>query len=104
VVMGESLTISTVAIAHGNVTVQIKESPKVSQPLPFAKGGETTVVPETSIRVEEEKGKFFVMEGGVTIRELVGALNALGISARDIISVLQAVKAAGALQAELEVL
>lgn len=104
VVMGENLTISTIAISHGNITVQIKEDLKVSQALPFAKGGETVVVPETRMRVEEEKGKFFMMEGGVTIRELVGALNALGISARDIISVLQAVKAAGALQAELEVL
>jgi flagellar P-ring protein precursor FlgI len=104
VVMGENFKITTVAISHGNITVQIKEDPRISQPLPFAKGGETTVVPQTEMRVEEEKGKFFLIEGGVTMRELVGSLNALGISARDIISVLQAIKAAGALQAELEVL
>lgn len=104
VVMGENFTISTVAISHGNITVQIKEDPRVSQPLPFSEGGETTVVPSTRMRVEEEKGRFFLVQGGVTIRELVSSLNALGISARDIISVLQAVKAAGALQAELEVL
>lgn len=105
VVIGENLTISTVAVSHGNITVQIKEDPRISQPMPFApQGAETVVVPDTRMRVEEEKGKFFMVEGGVTIRDLVGALNALGISARDIISVLQAVKAAGALQAELEVL
>jgi flagellar P-ring protein FlgI len=105
VVMGENFAISTVAISHGNITVQIKEDSKVSQPMPFApKGAETVVAPDTKMRVEEEKGSFFIMGGGVTVRELVGALNALGISARDIISVLQAVKAAGALQAELEVL
>lgn len=104
VVIGENLTLSTVAISHGNITVQIKEEAKVSQALPFAQGGETVATPETRMRVEEEKGRFFMMDGGVTIRELVAALNALGISARDIISVLQAIKAAGALQAELEVL
>lgn len=105
VVMGENLTISTVAVSHGNITVQIKEDPRISQPMPFApQGAETVVVPDTRMRVEEEKGKFFMVDGGVTIRELVGALNALGISARDIISVLQAIRAAGALQAEFEVL
>ena len=105
VVMGENFNISTVAISHGNITVQIKEDVRISQPMPFApKGAETVVAPDTRMRVEEEKGSFFIMGGGVTVRELVGALNALGISARDVISVLQAVKAAGALQAELEVL
>jgi flagellar P-ring protein precursor FlgI len=75
----------------------------VSQPLPFAQG-QTVVTPNTKMKVEEEKGKFFVMETGVTIRDLVTALNALGVSARDVISILQAVKAAGALHAELEVI
>jgi flagellar P-ring protein precursor FlgI len=75
----------------------------VSQPMPFSQG-RTVETADTKMRVEEERGKFFVVSGGVTIRELVNALNAIGVSARDIISVLQAVKAAGALHAELEVI
>jgi flagellar P-ring protein precursor FlgI len=104
VVIGENVRIQTVAVSHGNISVQIKEDPKVSQPMPFSEGGRTVVTPDTKMRVEEEKGKFFVMESGVTIRDLVTALNALGVSARDVISILQAIKASGALHAELEVL
>ncbi len=103
VVIGENVRIQTVAVSHGNISIQIKEQPTVSQPLPLAQG-QTVVTPATKMRVEEEKGKFFVMESGVTIRDLVAALNALGVSARDVISILQAVKAAGALHAELEVI
>jgi flagellar P-ring protein precursor FlgI len=103
VVIGENVKIQTVAVSHGNISIQIKEQPTVSQPLPFSQG-QTVTTPGTKMRVEEQKGKFFVMDSGVTIRELVAALNALGVSARDVISILQAVKAAGALQAELEVL
>ncbi len=103
VVIGENVRISTVAVSHGNITIQIKESLSVSQPLPFARG-ETVVTPETSIRVEEEKGRFFILEGGVTIRELVSALNALGATPRDVIVILETIKAAGALHAELEVI
>ncbi|MDW8002861.1 MAG: flagellar basal body P-ring protein FlgI [Deltaproteobacteria bacterium] len=103
VVIGENVRISTVAVAHGNITIQIKERFEVTQPLPFARG-ETVVTPETAIRVEEEKGRFFILEGGVTIRELVSALNAIGATPRDIIVILQTIKAAGALYAELEVL
>ena len=103
VVIGENVKIQTVAVSHGNISIQIKEQPTVSQPLPFAQG-QTVVTPNTKMKVEEEKGKFFVMESGVTIRDLVTALNALGVSARDVITILQAVKAAGALHAELEVI
>ncbi len=103
VVIGENVTIATVAIAHGNISVQIKEDPKVSQPMPFS-GGRTVVTPNTKIKVEEEKAKFVVVEGGVTIRELVKALNAIGVSPRDMITILQTIKAAGALHAELEVI
>ena len=77
IVIGENVRISTVAISHGNLSVQIKEDEKVSQPLPFAKG-ETVVTPETAIKVEEERGRFYLMEGGITIKELVKALNAAG--------------------------
>ncbi|MCX8022905.1 MAG: flagellar basal body P-ring protein FlgI [Syntrophorhabdaceae bacterium] len=104
VVIGENVRISTVAISHGNISIQIKEEPRVSQPMPFAPGGQTMVTPETKMRVEEEKGKFVVVDGGVTIKELVNALNAIGVSTRDMIVILQTIKAAGALHAELEIL
>jgi len=103
VVIGENVKIQTVAVSHGNISIQIKEQPTVSQPLPFSQG-QTVTTPGTKMRVEEQKGKFFVMDSGVTIRDLVTALNALGVSARDVITILQAIKASGALQAELEVL
>jgi flagellar P-ring protein FlgI len=103
VVMGENVKISTVAIAHGNISIQVKEEQKVSQPLPFSQG-QTVVTPDTRIKVEEEKGHFVVMEEGVTIKELVNGLNAIGVSTRDVIVILQTIKAAGALYAELEVI
>jgi flagellar P-ring protein FlgI len=105
VVIGENVKISTVAISQGNISIQIKEDEKVSQPLPFAPAGAQTVrTPDTKIKVEEEKGRFIVMEGGVTIKELINALNSIGVSTRDVIVILQTIKAAGALHAELEVI
>jgi flagellar P-ring protein FlgI len=105
VVIGENVKISTVAISQGNISIQIKEDEKVSQPLPFAPVGAQTVrTPDTKIKVEEEKGRFIVMEGGVTIKELINALNSIGVSTRDVIVILQTIKAAGALHAELEVI
>ena len=103
VVMGENVRIGTIAIAHGNLSVQIKESPKVSQPLPFS-DGRTVVTPDTSLTVEEENGRLYVVEAGVNIGEVVRALNALGVTPRDLIAILQAIKAAGALPAVLEVI
>lgn len=103
VVIGENVRISTVAISHGNISVQIKEDQKVSQPLPFS-SGTTVATPDTQMRIEEEKGKFMIMEGGISIRELVNALNAIGVSTRDVIVILQTIKAAGALHADLEVI
>lgn len=103
IVIGEDVRIATVAISHGNVSVQIKEDQKVSQPLPFSQG-KTVVTPDTQLRVEEEKGHFVYMEKGPSIKELVDALNAVGLSARDVITILRTIKAAGALQAELEVI
>ena len=104
VVMGENVRISTIAIAHGNLSVQIKESPNVSQPLPFSRSGRTVVTPDTNVRVEEENKRLHVIETGVSIGEVVRALNALGITPRDLISILQAIEAAGALSAKLEII
>ncbi len=104
IVMGDNVRISTVAIAQGNLTVRITETPQVSQPNPLAEG-ETVVVPRTDIQVDEQSDrKIAVLPSGVTLRELVEGLNALGVGPRDVISILQSIKAAGALQADIEVL
>jgi flagellar P-ring protein precursor FlgI len=104
VIMGENVRISTIAIAHGNLSIQIDESQNVSQPLPFSRGGETIVTPESDVLVKEGKNPLFLVESGVSIGEVVKALNALGVTPRDLIAIFQALKAAGALQAELEVI
>ena len=104
VVMGENVRISTVAIAHGNLSIQIKETENVSQPLPFSRRGQTVVTPDSDVLVEEGKNPLFLVESGVSIGEVVRALNALGVSPRDLIAIFQALKAAGALQAELEII
>jgi flagellar P-ring protein precursor FlgI len=103
VVMGENVMISTIAVSQGNITVQVKEDAKVSQPLPFGRG-ETVATPDTQIKVEEAKGKWMVVQEGISLKELVAALNASGASTRDVIIILQTIKAAGALYAELEVI
>ena len=103
VVMGENVRISTLAISHGNLTIEIKEQPRVSQPLPFS-GGTTQVIPESEVTVKEEKDNLIVVPAGVSIGEVVKALNAIGATPRDLIAILQAIKAAGALQAELEIM
>ena len=104
VVMGENVRISTVAIAHGNLSIEIKEDANVSQPLPFSRGGETVVTPESEVQVQEGNNPIFLVNSGVSIAAVVKALNALGVSPRDLISIFQALKAAGALQAELEII
>ncbi len=105
IVMGENVRISTVAIAQGSLTVRITETPQVSQPAPFSTSGETVVVPRTDIEVDEGADKKFgVVSHSVTLQELVNGLNAMGIGPRDMITILQAIKAAGALQAEIEVM
>ena len=105
IVMGRDVRVSTVAIAQGNLTVTITEAPQVSQPSPLSEGGATVVVPRTRISADDEAHhKLAVVDEGVTLRELVDGLNALGIGPRDMISILEAVKAAGALQAEIEVM
>jgi flagellar P-ring protein precursor FlgI len=104
VVMGENVRISTIAIAHGNLSIQINESQNVSQPLPFSRGGQTVVTPESEIMVQEGKNPLFLVESGISIAEVVKALNALGVTPRDLIAIFQALKVAGALQAELEII
>ena len=104
IVMGENVRISTVAIAQGNLVVKVEETPQVSQPNPFApEGAETVVVPRTDVTIDEENtNKIAVLEEGATLRELVSGLNALGVGPRDLITILQTIKAAGALQADIE--
>jgi flagellar P-ring protein precursor FlgI len=105
IVMGENVRISTVAIAQGQLTIRITETPQVSQPSPFSDAGTTTTVQRTDIQVDEGAGnKLAVVAHRVTLQELVEGLNSLGIGPRDLIVILQAIKAAGALQADLEVL
>ena len=124
VVIGENVSILTVAVAHGNLSIQIKETRKVSQALPFAPsppaggstptemeggvvvvpGGATVVTPESEVTVKEESDKLLLVPEGGTIGELVRALNAIGVTPRDLITILQAMKVAGALQAELEII
>jgi len=104
IVMGADVRVSTVAIAQGNLTIRISETPEVSQPLPFSQGGTTKVVPRTQIQVDDSHGnKMAVLSEGASLQRLVDGLNALGVGPRDIISILQAIKAAGALQADIEV-
>jgi flagellar P-ring protein FlgI len=104
VVMGENVRISTVAVAQGNLVVKVEESPQVSQPNPFApQGSQTVSVPRTDVTVSEgTNSKIAVLQGGATLKDLVAGLNALGVSPRDLITILQTVKSAGALQADIE--
>lgn len=103
IVMGADVKVSTVAIAQGSLTIKVNETPQVSQPNPFAENGETIVVPRTDVTVDNSKdAKLAVLEGGVTLQDLVTGLNKLGVGPRDIITILQAIKASGALQAEIQ--
>jgi flagellar P-ring protein precursor FlgI len=103
IVMGANVRISTVAIAQGNLTIRVSEAPEVSQPGPFSQGT-TKVVPRSSISVDTQNDhKLGLLTAQPTLRDLVASLNALGVGPRDLISILQAIKAAGALQADLEV-
>jgi flagellar P-ring protein precursor FlgI len=122
VVVGENVRIQKVAVAHGNLSISIKEEKNVSQPLAFAPsgggvapqqmkdgtvvapGGSTVVTPESQVSVAEEDSRLLLIPKGRTIGELVNALNAIGVTPRDLITILQAIKAAGALQGELEII
>jgi flagellar P-ring protein precursor FlgI len=103
IVMGANVRVSTVAIAQGNLTIRVTETPQVSQPGPLSRGS-TAVVPRTNIQVDDgHDRKLGMLQGNVTLRDLVASLNSLGVGPRDMISILQSIKAAGALQADLEV-
>jgi len=104
IVMGQDVRVSTVAVAQGNLTVTITETPVASQPEPFT-DGETVVTPRTEISVDTDKNRrLAIVREGVNLRQLVDGLNAIGVGPRDLIAILQAIKAAGALQAEIEVM
>ena len=104
VIMGENVRIGSVAIAHGNLSVQIKEKSEVSQPLPFSQG-QTVATPESKVSIQEEDNRLLLLEpDGASLGSVVKALNAIGITPRDLITVFQAIKASGALQADLEVI
>lgn len=99
IVIGEDVQISTVAVTHGALTVRINETPVVSQPAPFSRG-KTVVVPRTDLDVVEPGGQMRIV-GGTTLRRLVNGLNQIGLKPSGIIAILQAIKSAGALQADL---
>lgn len=103
VVMGNNVRISTVAIAHGNLSIEITEDPAVSQPGPFSRGV-TAVTPQTGIRVEEGWQRLVMLPTGTSIGDLVSALNAIGVAPRDLVIILQCIKRTGALHADLEVI
>jgi flagellar P-ring protein precursor FlgI len=104
IVMGENVHIATIAVSHGNLTLYIKETPQVSQPAPLSNTGETKVVPRTSLKVNEGEGGLALLREGANIGDVVWALNALGVTPRDLIGIMQSIKAAVALQAELVVI
>ncbi len=105
IVIGSQVRISDVAIAQSNLTVKVTETPQVSQANPFAEQGATVVVPRTQAEVNQgDNVKLAALQTGVTLQDLVTGLNKLGMQPRDIITIIQAIKAAGALQAEIEVM
>jgi flagellar P-ring protein precursor FlgI len=103
IVMGRDVRVSMIAVAQGNLTVSIAESPQVSQPAPFSRG-RTVTAPRTQVGVQEDGHKLAVVRDGVSLQQLVDGLNSLGIGPRDMIAILQAIKAAGAIQADIEVM
>jgi flagellar P-ring protein FlgI len=105
VIMGSQLRISTVAVSHGNLSISIKEEKQVSQPPPLApRSAQTVVVPRSDVSVKEDKGQLVLVEEGASIGDVVQALNLLGVTPRDLIAILQAIRQAGALMAELEIM
>ena len=105
IVMGENVRISRVAIAQANLTIRITEAQQISQPNAFANTGTTERVDRTKIEIEENQTKKLgVLDTGISLQDLVNGLNALGVGPRDMITILQTIKTAGALQAEIEVM
>ena len=105
VIMGSLVRIATVAVSHGNLSIQIKAELQVSQPPPLApSSAQTVVVPKTDVQIKEDRAALAVMQQGASIGDVVAGLNAIGVTPRDLIAILQAIKRAGALNAELEVM
>ncbi|MBC8285996.1 MAG: flagellar basal body P-ring protein FlgI [Nitrospinae bacterium] len=105
IVMGENVKISSVAVAHGSLFINIKEEPIASQPPPFApEGAETVILPRTRLAVGEGKDKLLVIPSSISLGDVVKGLNSIGVTPRDLIAILQAIKASGALHARLELI
>jgi flagellar P-ring protein precursor FlgI len=104
VVISSTVRVKPAAVAHGSLTVTISEEPQVSQPLPFSRGGQTVVVPRTEIDVEQEKSSMFLFDAGVSLNEIVQAVNRVGAAPGDLVAILEALKQAGSLTAELIVI
>jgi flagellar P-ring protein FlgI len=104
IVMGKDVHIAPVAIMHGNLTVEVQTTFTVSQPAPLSTTGTTQVVPQTQVAATEDKAKNLMLKEGATVEDLVRGLNAIGSTPRDIIAILQDLRAAGALDADLEVI
>jgi flagellar P-ring protein precursor FlgI len=104
IVLNQAVTLAPVAVAHGNLSVSITSTPVISQPNALSTGGQTVVTEKTDIKIQQEPGNLVQMQGGAQLSEVVKALNALGATPQDMLAILQAIKAAGALNAELEVI
>ena len=104
IVIGANVRIDKIAISQGGLTILVEDRVKVSQPPPFSIGGTTVIVPESTVAIENRNTKFTVLEGDVSLQRLVDGLNAIGVGAPETISILQAIKAAGALHANLEII
>jgi flagellar P-ring protein precursor FlgI len=104
VIIGSEVTIAPVSISHGNLSISIETQFNVSQPQPMAPGGQTVVTPDQKVTAQEQKSNFVTLGRGATVDDLIRALNALGVTPRDTIAIMEALKAAGALQAELEII
>ncbi|MGN6702270.1 MAG: flagellar basal body P-ring protein FlgI [Burkholderiaceae bacterium] len=103
VVMNQNVTLETCAVAHGNLSVVINTEPVISQPGPLS-NGQTVVAPRSQIEITKEDGKVMLLKGGASLAEVVKALNAIGATPQDLLAILQAMKAAGSLRAELEII
>ena len=103
VIIGQHVTVNAAAVAHGNLSVTVSNVTEVSQPAPLSEG-ETVVVPNSQITFQEEDARAFVFKPGVSLEELVRAINRVGATPSDLVAILEALRAAGALQAELVVI
>ncbi|MGR3317845.1 MAG: flagellar basal body P-ring protein FlgI [Candidatus Anammoxibacter sp.] len=103
IVVGKNVRISTVAVAHGNLTITITESPVAVQPSPFG-GGQTEIIPSTEIEIDEQRAQLKVVAEGATVHDVARTLNILGVTPRDLIAIFQAIKRAGSLHAELVIM